>query len=229
MLEGAVFDLDGTLVDSAPSIALTLEHMRRSRGMANSLALENVRRWVSLGAPELVRLALEEAAGDREADVAEFRSVYAGIPTPPHSVYTGIHEALQSLESAGLRLGVCSNKPQRLCEQVLRDVGIASFFRAVVGGDVVRRCKPHGEHLLATLQATNIDRGAAVYVGDSRIDFQTAQAAGLPFVLAAYGYVDGGLEETPAMICVRSPNELSVVLGDWREPTSHAAHEARHR
>jgi phosphoglycolate phosphatase len=219
-LEAVVFDLDGTLVDSAPAIAATLEQMRKKRGIRAMLDIARVRQWVSGGAEELVRNALGTMAGDNAADVAEFRAVYAAADTPPESLYPGIAETLEELATQGLRLGVCSNKPQKLCDKVLGDVGIHRFFRAIIGGDAVPNRKPHPAHLVATLQAVGTRPPHAIYVGDSSIDLLTAQAAGVGFVLAVYGYLDeplaGGALALPPAARIGSPGELAPLIANWR-------------
>lgn len=215
-----VFDLDGTLVDSAPAIADALQAMRRQRGIQRPLELQKVRRWVSGGALALVQAALEEAAGSPDEDVAEFRRIYADIVTSPQSVYAGVLETLEALVASGIRLGICTNKPQRLSEHVLRDVTMERFFGVVLGGDAVPRPKPHADHLLATLRLLRTDPSEAVYVGDSSIDLHTAAAANVRFVLAAYGYADEALSnaEVPAPVArIGRIADLPALLAGWHK------------
>lgn len=178
------------------------------------MAVEDVKQWVSLGAEELVRAALAEAYRDRDLDVTEFRAEYAGIKTPAECLYDGIPETLGILRSAGLMLAVCSNKPQQLCAKVLEDTGISEYFSVVVGGDAVVHPKPHPAHLRNAMDAMGVTCEESIYIGDSSIDFLASQAAGVPFVLARYGYADPPMRQmarTP-MESLESPKDLPALL-----------------
>ena len=184
-----VFDLDGTLADSAPSIALALNRLRENRGLM-PWPVARFRPWVSRGAPALVGAALDLGMPADAADVAAFRQAYAALPGSPDDLYPGIAEALLRLSEAGAVLGVCTNKPQRLSEKVLADSGIAHHFAAVVGGDAVTHAKPHPAHLRRTLAAMRCEGLPFAFVGDSSIDADAADAAGARFLWASWGYAD---------------------------------------
>lgn len=183
-----IFDLDGTLVDSAGPIATALNRMRARKGLPGQVSRKEVKQWVSLGAEALVRHAL--AGAYRDGDLAEFRAEYAAVTTPPACVYEGVPEMLDMLTVNGVLLAVCSNKPQQLCVKVLRETRILRYFRAIVGGDAVARPKPHPEHLTAAIAALGASCADSLYIGDSSVDFLASRAAGVPFLLAAYGYAD---------------------------------------
>lgn len=216
MTRAIVFDLDGTLVDSAPSITVALNRIRVRRGATSNLAVETVKRWVSLGAEAVVRSALAEICEADERDLAEFRAEYAAIRTTQECLFDGFPETLNVLAAAGWALAVCSNKPQQLCVQVLEDTGISRYFSAILGGDAVPQSKPHPAHLLAALDALHAKRAASVYVGDSSIDLRTARAAGVPFLLATYGYSDPALQQLShaRVQGLRSPRDLPALLAD---------------
>jgi phosphoglycolate phosphatase len=163
-----------------------------------------------------VRRAL--AGAYRDGDVAEFRAEYAGVTTPPECVYEGIPETLDILTVGGALLAVCSNKPQQLCVKVLRDTGILRFFRAVVGGDAIAKPKPHPEHLFAAIAALGSSCADSIYIGDSSVDFLASQAAGVPFLLATYGYADPLLLQIDrtAMESIDSPRALAAFLARVR-------------
>ena len=194
-VRAVVFDLDGTLVDSAISIAVALNRLRARRGVPTPLDPEDVKRWVSLGAETLVRNALADAGGDNAFDLTEFRAEYATVETPVDCLYPGVLDTLRALASSGLTLGICSNKPQLLCEKVLQDTGVLYFFSAIVGGDAVAQPKPNPAHLLSVIDSLGAVNGESVYIGDSSIDVRASEAAGVPFVLARYGYADRALLE----------------------------------
>lgn len=185
----AIFDLDGTLVDSAPAITRALNALRAERGLS-ALPVAQVRSWVSLGAAALVGRGVH---GHRDAsadEIAAFRQHYAQSPGQQEDLYPGIPAALAALHSAGVVMGVCTNKPQALSEQVLEATGIARFFRAVVGGDTPPRAKPDGAHVLHTLDAMACNGVIADFIGDSSVDARAAQASGARFLWASWGYAD---------------------------------------
>jgi phosphoglycolate phosphatase len=221
--DAIVFDLDGTLVDSAPAIAAALELLRAKRGFADPLDVSQVRSWVSRGASELINFALGEKGPAGAAAVDEFRVAYARIRTTGDSLYDGIVHTLERLATMGIRLAVCSNKPQRLSEKVLEDVGIRRFFQAIVGGDAVTNPKPHPDHLLTAIDAVRSHPSRALYVGDSLIDFLAARAAKVEFLLAGYGYFD-----RPSWAAVRdeepfridSPPDILHALKAWFPPVA---------
>ena len=187
----AIFDLDGTLIDSAPAIARALDRLRATRGLPG-LDVDLVRRWVSLGAPALVGRALG-CEGDADADeIAAFRASYAERPGVPGDLYPGIADALAALRDAGVALGICTNKPQALSEKVLAAAGIEAHFVAVIGGDATPRPKPDGAHLRHALDAMDCSGLRFDFVGDSSIDADAAHAAGARFLWAAWGYADTG-------------------------------------
>ena len=184
-----VFDLDGTLADSVPTIALALNRLREGRGLA-PWPVARFRPWVSRGAPALVGAAFELGAAADDDRVAEFREVYAALPASADDLYPGIADALARLRAAGAVLGVCTNKPQRLSEKLLAESGIARHFAALVGGDAVAQAKPHPAHLRQTLAAMGCQGQPFAFVGDSSIDADAARAAGARFLWASWGYAD---------------------------------------
>jgi phosphoglycolate phosphatase len=217
--KAVVFDLDGTLVDSAVSIAAALERLRAARAIRSPFTVGDVRRLVSQGVEALVEAALAGPRPDLAGDVAEFRAEYAATRTAADCLYDGMQETLEILASSGLGLAVCSNKPQHLCVKVLEDTGILRYFSAIKGGDAVDKPKPHPAHLLAAIDALGVDPLRGVYVGDSSVDLLAAQAAGVPFVLAKYGYADPPLlrMNLASLAFVESPRDLpAIVLGEAR-------------
>ena len=184
-----VFDLDGTLTDSAPAIGAVLDSLRAERNLP-PLPIAAYRGWISLGAPALVGAALGLPTPALPELVAEFRRRYANTRAAPADLYPGVEEALAALAAADRPMGVCSNKPHVLCEKVLAETGIRHFFRAVAGGDAVAHSKPHPMHLSCTLALMRCAQQPFFFVGDSLIDAQAAAAANAVFLWAAYGYAD---------------------------------------
>lgn len=184
-----MFDLDGTLADSARSIALALNRLREGRG-PGPWPVARFGPLISRGAAALVGASLGRSTHADEDDVAAFREIYAAIPGSAHDLYPGIAEALTRLREAGALLGVCTNKLQRLSDKLLAESGIASHFEAVVGGDVAQRAKPHPAHLRQTLAAMRCEGQPFTFVGDSSVDADAAEAAGARFLWVSWGYAD---------------------------------------
>jgi phosphoglycolate phosphatase len=211
-----LFDLDGTLVDSAITIAAALSELSAARGGAPA-DLARTRRLVSRGAPVLVRETLGPLAREDEGDVAAFRAILAGIPANPDMIFPGVVTALEVIAATGASCAVVTNKPEALARLLLDQLDLARFFGVVVGGDSLAVCKPDPQplrHALLALQA----KGTAVMIGDSEVDARAALAAGIPFLLYRGGYeVDG----CGADLCAGAFDdfgELPALLDGFRDP-----------
>ena len=191
-----LFDLDGTLLDSASIIATVLDSMRAEQGR-DALQLATYKSWISLGAEQLVANALQLPATQVLDALAEFRRRYRLLPTPPASLFPGASATLAALHGAGWRLAVCSNKPEVLCRKALQELGLARYFGSVVGGDTAPFPKPHAAPLQHALAELQVAAPRALLVGDSTVDQQAAAAAGLPFIFFTGGYDDGVAAGTP--------------------------------
>jgi phosphoglycolate phosphatase len=185
-----VFDLDGTLIDSALPISAAINVLLAER-KARSLDPSQIRPWISLGVDALIGNTLGSHVRDLAADVAEFRRIYASLQPDPRHVYPGAFEALADLNSRGTRLGICTNKPQALTEQIVGELGLKLLVHTIVGACQTCRSKPHPDLLNLTLERLAVTREDAMYVGDSETDADTAAAAGVPFVLVNFGYATG--------------------------------------
>lgn len=198
-LDAVVFDLDGTLVDSAPDIAAAANVALRHAGL-DALPLDAIIRMVGNGSEVLIERALTAAAGaapstDRVADVhADFLAAYAAAPCVATRLYPGTRDVLDSLRSAGVKLGICTNKPQDITAQVLDALDLTSLFDAVVGGSSAHPLKPAPEMLLQALHDLSVSPGRSVMVGDSRADAGAARAAGVRLVLLRHGYSNDDLD-----------------------------------
>lgn len=181
-----LFDLDGTLVDSAITIALALGELSTSRG-GTAVDVTRVRRLVSQGATVLVREGLGPVAGDPAEDLAAFRAILADIPARAEMIFPGVIAALTELAADGYVCAVVTNKPERLARLLLDQLDLTRHFAAVVGGDTLAVCKPDPAPLHHALDALG-QGAAAVMIGDSDVDARAAAAAGLPFALFLGGY-----------------------------------------
>jgi phosphoglycolate phosphatase len=196
-----VFDLDGTLIDSAPHVARIASDMLAARGDRTGVTEAQVRPYVTTGVHRLFVELLEGRCGDVDAAVAEFRARYAALPTPPASLFPGAREALSELASAGLSLGVWSNKLQTLCDKVIGELGLDALVDAVVGAGPAVPLKPDLTGLDLVLARVGAARSRCCYVGDSEPDHAAATAAGVPLVMMTHGYGDFSRAWPDAVMC----------------------------
>lgn len=190
-LETVAFDLDGTLVDTAPDLTAALNHALAALGRP-AVDPASVRAMVGQGARRLLERGLAATGGGGpelveqglEAFLSHYRANIAALSRP----FAGAEAVLDSLAGAGMRLAICTNKPESLALDLLEALGWQGRFAAVLGADSRPFRKPDPRHLLATLEAAGAVTGRAAYVGDSATDSETARAAGVPFVLVTFGY-----------------------------------------
>ncbi|OAN49222.1 hypothetical protein A6A04_03665 [Paramagnetospirillum marisnigri] len=200
-----VFDLDGTLIDSAPDVRAALNRLLAEEGR-RQLSLPEVQELVGEGASALIERAWA-VTGDAAAEtgvkplVERYLAHYRAHPADHTHVYDGVVAELERLRAAGIPLGICTNKPHRMTEIVLDALGLAKHFAAVLGGDFPRR-KPDGEHIRETLRRMGAEGRTAVYVGDSITDVRAARDAGLPVVAVSYGYARMPPEDLGADILI---------------------------
>ncbi|WP_040610323.1 phosphoglycolate phosphatase [Oceaniovalibus guishaninsula] len=194
----AIFDLDGTLIDSAPDIHAACNAVLAEAG-GRTLSLARMRDFIGDGAPALIRRAMAEAGLGRD-DALHARLLAAFLDRYERAVdltrpYAGALAALDRLARAGHPLGLCTNKPIAPTRAVLAHFCIADRFGAIVGGDSLPQRKPDPAPLRAAMRDLHADR--CIFVGDSEVDAQTARAAGMPFALFTRGYLHAPLAETP--------------------------------
>jgi N-acetyl-D-muramate 6-phosphate phosphatase len=210
-----LFDLDGTLLDTARDLTDSLNELRRQEGLA-PLPFERVRNLVSHGSSALVRLAFPRA---NETEFLALRDRLLSIYRSRLAVHTvpfeGILEVLESLERQAILWGVVTNKPGFLTEPLLEQLALRRRASVIVSGDTLPERKPHPLPLLYAAQQLRVAPSASVYVGDAERDVLAARAAGMRAVVACFGYI--GPEESPsawpADAWVRSPREIC----DWLE------------
>lgn len=190
--DALVFDLDGTLIDSAADLALILNRLLAERGRAE-VSPDSVRGMIGNGIGALVARGFAATgapldAATHAAAARRFLDLYLDPDRPHHAKpYPGVIETLTGFAAQAIPMGVCTNKTQVATEMVLREAGLAAFFDSVVGHDRAPMPKPAPAHVLAVCRALG-DPQAAVMIGDSVNDLQAGQAAGLKVVLVTYGY-----------------------------------------
>lgn len=188
-----LFDLDGTLVDSAPDLAGAANGLREARGLP-ALPLAQLRPLVGAGARGMVGAAFGIKPGDEgfEALRDEFLQMYEQRLTQGTAVFPAMVEVLHALEAAGLPWGVVTNKAERFTLPLVRGLGLHRRAGAVVCGDTTPHSKPHPAPLLEAARRMGVAAGQCVYVGDDLRDMQAGRAAGMPSLAAAWGYLGQG-------------------------------------
>jgi phosphoglycolate phosphatase len=195
-LAGAViaFDLDGTLVDSAPDLVGTLNHILAEEGIA-PLPFDQGRSLIGHGARRLLQRGFEAQGLEVAPEALEVLwlrfidhyNLHSADLTRP---FPGVPESLEALRAAGARLAVCTNKLTRLSTPILEALDLARHFDAVIGADLAPAPKPDPRHLQLAVQAAGGDIRRAVMVGDAGTDAGAARAAGTPLVLVSFGYTE---------------------------------------
>ncbi|MBY6265979.1 phosphoglycolate phosphatase [Azospirillum sp. 412522] len=201
-VRAVAFDLDGTLVDSVADLMHASNALLAELGRS-PVDLPAVRSFVGDGAPKLVERVLAATGGVPDVDEAarcleRFLTIYEADPSAHSKLYPAVAETLGKLAEAGLRLGVCTNKPMGATLRLLDDLGIANRFAAVVGGDSYPTRKPSPEPVLGLLERLGVAPSETVFVGDNEHDVAAARAAGVARVLLVpYGYARVPLDGLP--------------------------------
>ncbi len=214
--QAVLFDLDGTLVDSAPDLALAAERMRAVRGMP-ALPVSRYRPHASAGARGMLRIAFGVMPTDEdyEALKQEYLREYHQCLLNSTACFAGVADLLQSLALASLPWGIVTNKAQYLTQRVLAGLPTLSPAAVVICGDTLPRAKPHPDPLLEAAHRMKVDPASCVYVGDDERDIVAGRAAGMFTVAARYGYLGerGETAHWEANAEVNAPLELLTLLG----------------
>lgn len=212
MFQAYLFDLDGTLVDSAPDICRVANIALHSVGRA-PLPVDVVRGFVGDGLPSLIQRVLnysDQRPLDGEVrDPAEHREAtrlahetYTATPAVETTVYPGVRETLSQLQERGACLGLVTNKPSAVTARLLEALGLSSLFSVVLGGDSMPQRKPDPAPVLRVLEALSVEAHQALFIGDHENDFRAARGAKTVIALVSYGYT------SPALLAALSPDFL---------------------
>jgi phosphoglycolate phosphatase len=182
----AIFDLDGTLIDSAPDLRAALNRVLAARGLP-ALSAQAVRSMIGDGAKALVERGFAaHGAQAGPAELADFLADYEENSTVETVVYPGMQAALAQLADAGHKLAVCTNKPAAAAAIILEKLALKPFFPVLIGGDATPFRKPDPRHLASAIAA--VGGGRAVMIGDHENDMAAARGLALPSIFAAWGY-----------------------------------------
>jgi len=210
-VQAVLFDLDGTLADTAPDLARALNRVRAAHGLA-PMPVATTRPYTSSGARGLLKVGfgLNPEDARYEALKAQFLDFYAADICVDTRLFDGMAELLDQLEQERLPWGVVTNKAERFTLTLLQGLRLGGRAACVVGGDTTGRAKPHPDPLLHAAAALRLPPTACVYVGDDLRDVQAARAAGMRVLAANYGYLgDGGaIESWQADAIIDHPREV---------------------
>lgn len=198
VLNGAtvVFDIDGTLVDTAPDLTNALNHVLMARGLA-PVPGETVRSTAGLGARAMIEEGLRQIGADGDVDemLADFLVHYEANIAVESRLFPGALAALDQLASAGARLAVCTNKREHLTLRLLAELGLEDRFHGVAGRDTFPMAKPDPAHLTGAIALAGGEPARAIMVGDSEVDVRAAKGAGVPIVVVSFGYAPRHLHD----------------------------------
>ena len=218
--EMVLIDVDGTLVDSVPDLAYCVDAMMRELGMPER-GEQRVRHWVGNGVERLVKRSLinrlegepDEALYARALPV--FEAFYRENTSKRSRLYPGVQEALDFLQTTGVRIGCVTNKASQFTLPLLQDLGVSDYFEIIICGDMVERKKPDPMPLLQAAEQLETEPRASMMLGDSMSDVKAARAAGFQIVCMSYGYNHGeDIREYNPDAVVDSMAEIKDIV-DW--------------
>ena len=189
-----IFDLDGTLVDTAPDFKNSINYMLNELN-ESEVSLEEIRNWVGYGARELIRrTVVDKNIPHDEQRIEEMLKIFLLHYT--HNIdddsvlFNNVRNVLEFLKDNGIKLAVCTNKMERLSNILLEKLNVLHMFDYLVGGDSLSKSKPDPFPLLNICEKLNTEISDSVMIGDSVTDLNAGKGAGMPVVLVSYGYTD---------------------------------------
>ena len=214
-IDAVLFDLDGTLIDSAPDLGAAADKMRTDRGLA-SLPLLKYRSMAGAGARGMIAVAFGLTPDDARYDKLkeEFFVNYEACLSNLTYAFEGVDEVIKRIREAGLKWGVVTNKAARFTLPITQTMPLFVSAGAVVSGDTTQYAKPHPEPLFEAARRLGLAPERCIYVGDDERDILAGRAAGMPTVAAAYGYLGatGDTGRWKADFTISAPSELLKLL-----------------
>ena len=211
-----LFDLDGTLVDTAPDLLAALNHVLTGLALA-PVSLDVIAEMIGHGARAMIETGLKHqgtvlTATETDAAFDRFIAYYVDHIAVGSRPFEGAMAALDLLRAEGACLAVCTNKRQSLSKQLIAELGLARHFDVIFGADRATNRKPHADHVFETLAEAGGDPARAIFVGDSRTDERAARNAGLPFVFVTFGYEAEPAEAIAADVTISHYTQLVPAL-----------------
>jgi phosphoglycolate phosphatase len=211
MTIAAIFDLDGTLIDSRRDLTKGVNLMRESFGL-DPIPLETVSTYIGNGARKLAERSIAGTGVDVEEALKRMKAYYLEHLTDETTLYDGVLEGMKRLHEAGVKMCVITNKPQEAAEIVLERLGVACFLDEIIGGGSAWPLKPEPDALLYFIDKFNCDKASSWMVGDHYTDMEAGRLAGMNRCLAAYGFGDPH-EESFELKADSFSDFVSVCLG----------------
>ncbi len=210
-----LFDLDGTLADTAGDLGGALNQLRVARGLA-PMPIDDLRPHASAGARGLIGAGLNIHPGDAEFEPLReaFLANYLRCLADTTALFDGMSDLLYEITARGMKWGVVTNKPHRFTLPVMEGLGLRELAATIISGDSTAHAKPHPLPLLTACEEMGVAPASVLYVGDDLRDIQAAQAANMPSAAAAWGYVgfNGTIESWGADVIAQRPLDLLSVL-----------------
>lgn len=207
-----VFDLDGTLLETAPDLVGTLNQILIDEGL-KTIPLEIARTYIGQGARMMMENGfkangIDMSAADIEARVPKFLARYEARISSETTAFPNLLSTLDELSEQGWNFAVCTNKLERLARILLEDLKLTDRFVAITGGDTFENKKPHAEHILKTVALTSSRLEDSIMVGDSISDINAAKAANIPVIAVDFGYTPVHVKELDPDMVISDFNEL---------------------
>ena len=193
IVKSIIFDLDGTLADTSRDLLEAANATLKIRGFGKPLHYQQDVLTAFKGGRSMLKVGLKKAGASSENDWIDiegyqsFLQEYEQHLSVNTALYTGVAETLDLLLSEGWRLGVCTNKPEKLARMLLKDLGILTRFASLIGADTLPKKKPHPEPLLRAITEAGSIRSRSLLIGDTITDVKSAQAANIPVILVGFG------------------------------------------
>lgn len=211
MIKAVLFDLDGTLIDTAPDMGGALINLMLEEGL-EPLPLDAIRPYVSQGGLVLTRMGFDGKVPEVEIEPLRQRFLqhYRAIVADRSRLFDGYEAILGELEARSMPWGIVTNKPEWLTHPLLEQLDLAQRAGVVIGGDTLEHRKPHPLPLQVAAERLQVDCSDCIYVGDDERDIVAARAAGMKSLVAAYGYIEDGtrIEAWNADGAIDQPGDL---------------------
>lgn len=211
LLRSVLFDLDGTLLDTAPDLAAALNHVLTSNGR-DALPFETIRPWVSHGGIVLIKngFNIEPDANGFEDLRQQLLHYYLNNLSVHTTLFPGMEELLQSLENAGIKWGIVTNKPAWLTEPLLDELNLTKRSSCIISGDSLSEKKPHPLPLQHACKLIGCDVTESLYIGDAQRDIEAGNNANMSTLVALFGYIDDldYPQDWGANAMLNSPSEI---------------------
>ncbi|MGB7205935.1 MAG: HAD-IA family hydrolase [Anderseniella sp.] len=194
MRSAVIFDLDGTLVNTAPDLWRATNHVLKANGR-REVSLDDIHEMVGMGAKKLIERGFERTGEPVRADMVDimfrqFIDYYSANIADLSKPYPGVVALLDELKGRDIGMSVCTNKLERMSVKLIGELGLDHYFSAIIGPDTTGVAKPDPRPLDAAIKAAGSARSHAIMIGDSATDIRTAQAASVPVVAVSFGYTD---------------------------------------